>query len=498
MDISEGEGLIRLEAASDDAISDFYRRDSDRGSGRLTEDVLKRAIAEELGKNRVRLPEVPRSFSGELRLPIITLALSLAFAVAVVSLSLHSFGVQEERLFLDPSALFSTESLLIDTLKRQSDLSLAERDRLIADYQARAKIRESYLQALQSVERPRTAAPPGKAAPPSAPLPEAATSIPAPRIAATPPSPQEAALASLSDSASLDAYYTSRLYGTLEAVAEDMRKAQPGRALDALSGLGSTLKLPAARNSAAARSALRIVSALSLNLTQLSRSSAISSKDGDSAIAALAVAAKERLKLLGRMASLEAEIELLKSERASRASTEAKSPPAAAGTEAPIRSTSPSMDLSRREAPPLAEGPALPEPSAPQAQAPMGRPLQEQAPEERKPAAQAPAAQAPAALVRAPSRSEPAGGAAGVPLSAFIGTVSVVAGTTVLIDLVAGARIGVGSTVLLYRPSPSGAGELVAVALVESVHLSTAELKLRSLARPGEAPRLRDTIYASP
>ncbi len=528
MDISERERLIRLEAASDDAISDFYRRGSDHEPGQFTEDVLKRAIAEELGKNRVRLPEVPRSFSGELHLPIVTLALSLAFAVAALSLSLHSFGAQEERLFLDPSALFSTESLLIDTLKRQSDLTLAERDRLIADYQARAKIRETYVQALQSTGKPIAAAPSAKAAVPSESGAEAATAasaIPAPPIAATPATPQEATLAALADNAGIDAYYTSRLYATLNAVAEDMRTAQPGPALDALSELESTLKLPAARNSAAARSALRIASTLSTNLTLLSRSSAKSSEEGDSAIAALAGAQKERLTLLGRMASLEAEIELLKSERAS---TLAPNPPAAAGAEAPIRSTSPSMDLSRPEAPPLAVGPTLPEPAAPQARAPTaqtraaqppavsGRPeaeaparasVQASTPPEapaRAPAAQTRGALAPAvsappeAPAQPPPGSEPAGGAPAASLSAFIGTVSVVAGTTVLIDLVAGARVGVGSTVLLYRPSPSGAGELVAVALVKSVHLSTAELQLRSLARPGEAPRLRDTIYAAP
>jgi len=79
----------------------------------------------------------------------------------------------------------------------------------------------------------------------------------------------------------------------------------------------------------------------------------------------------------------------------------------------------------------------------------------------------------------------------------FVGTVSIVSGDRVIIELAAAIVAKPGESVLVYRASGSGPGRLVAMATVRVVRSSSLELAVERLATEGDPVRLRDLAYLS-
>lgn len=132
------------------AIADFYGEASE-GSA-FSAERFRAALAEELAPARAVAIEPAAGGGRGLRAPLAVLGLSLLLAAASLSLALHSSRIEEEKLQLSPSALYGTESLLIETLKRRSDLDISQRDSMIAEYQTRSRMRAAYVQALNQAD----------------------------------------------------------------------------------------------------------------------------------------------------------------------------------------------------------------------------------------------------------------------------------------------------------------------------------------------------------
>ncbi|MBP7095106.1 MAG: hypothetical protein KBC36_03335 [Spirochaetia bacterium] len=79
----------------------------------------------------------------------------------------------------------------------------------------------------------------------------------------------------------------------------------------------------------------------------------------------------------------------------------------------------------------------------------------------------------------------------------FVGTVSIVSGQRVIVELAAAIVAKPGETVLVYRASGSGPGRLVAMATVKAVRSSSLEIAIERLAAEGDPVRLRDLAYLS-
>ncbi|MBN1242071.1 MAG: hypothetical protein JXA15_05105 [Spirochaetales bacterium] len=79
----------------------------------------------------------------------------------------------------------------------------------------------------------------------------------------------------------------------------------------------------------------------------------------------------------------------------------------------------------------------------------------------------------------------------------FIGTVSIVSGDRVIIELAAALLAEPGDLVLVYRSSASGLGRLIAVATVKTIRSSSLELAVDRLTSDGDPVRLRDLAYLS-
>jgi hypothetical protein len=373
------------------AIADFYGETGLAEIGHFQGERFRAELTEELLLNRVVLADAPPPAGSGLRAPILLLLLSFGLAAGAMAFSLGSYRVQEERLFLEPSELFSTEGLLIDTLKKRADLDITERDKMIAEYRTRNDRREEYAKVLQMAE------------PLSLP-----GDLPSPPKA---PAPQAAELRNLSRETSIDPYVSDKLNRALDAVATGLRKSEPQAASKALADLQSSLKESAASGSAVARSALGIATALSSSLAQVKTLPRAEASGGDSVIAAMESARKERLSLLERMLALEQENARLKND----ADASAK------------RSAADAMAAS--------------------------------------------------------------------PAAGFLGTVSVIAGNRVLIDIAQPALPVIGAYVVLFRPGGEGKGMLIAIAKIQGFRGATAELEIQSVFDRGDPLRIRDTAY---
>jgi len=394
------------------ALTDFYGEPKDGGPDAFSPDEFRAALREEIMRNRVVAEETRPAKGKSLLFPFLMLFFSMLFAAAALALSLRSYQVDKEKLFSSPSPLYSTESLLIETLKRRANLDITQRDKLIAEYQQRSKLREVYAQALQMAAAPDLAP-----IEPAAPQ-EASGAASATTELETPVVPREAAsedvLRALSRGSSLDSYYVGKLNATLNAVAQDLRGAQTETASQALAELQTTLGRSTDSDSQTLKSARDIARALAASLDRVKALPSPASSDQDSVISALDNARKERVALMGRVLSLEGE----------------------------------NAQLSRK-------------------------------------------VEDTASALR--SGKGPGGGA--VPAADFLGTVSVVEGDRVLVDIAQSAQPRAGALVILFRPSAEGRGSLIAIAKITSFKASAAELSIQSHIAEDGSPQVFDAAY---
>jgi hypothetical protein len=391
------------------ALTDFYGSDEGEAGG-FSAEAYRAAIREEIMRDRAELEGAPLRAGKGLAFPLAMLAFSLLFSAGALALSLRSYQVEEARAFASPSALYSTESLLIETLKKRSDLDITQRDKLIAEYRQRSKVREDFAQALQAASAPET-----QAGGPSAPeAGEAKGGTVLLSTAAGAQAEPEAALKALGRGASMDGYYADKLNAALLEVARDLKSSETDTAAHTLEELEATLGKSGNPDSKALQSAKGLAKALAASVAQLRELPKAKDDEGDSVILAMEGARREKVALLGQVLSLEAEN--------TRLAQEAKDTALALG-----------------------------------------------------------------------AAGGPAGGA--LPPADFLGTVSIVEGDKVLVDIAHSALPRDGALVLLFRPSGEGRGSLVAVAKIASFRASTAELSIESRLDGEAAPRPMDAAY---
>ncbi|HPE37556.1 MAG TPA: hypothetical protein PK625_10405, partial [Spirochaetales bacterium] len=162
----------------------------------------------------------------------------------------------------------------------------------------------------------------------------------------------------------------------------------------------------------------------------------------------------QRRELNDRLAALQAELDALRQERA------------ASGAASETEGTSDALDTARRE--------------AEQAEALAGRLRLENA----RLSEQLAVALRQAAL-----------GAQSPQPSRFLGSVSVIDGQRIVIDLSGLASAKAGDPVFIFRANESGGGTLVALAYVSSIDASSADLSLTMYADQGYTLQLRDAAY---
>jgi hypothetical protein len=391
------------------ALTDFYEEPGGDGPGAFSAEGFHAAIREEIMRNRVVVDETRPAAGKGLLFPFLMLVFSLVFAAGALALSLRSYQVDKEKLFSSPSALYSTESLLIETLRRHSNLDITQRDILIAEYQQRSRLREEYAQALQLAAAPGLAPTPAAGTPNDAGATIELETPVKPRVAAS-----EAALQTLSLNSSLDPYYAEELHKTLFAVAQDLNGSGTEMASQSLAELETTLGKSTGPDSQPLESARNIAKALSASLDRVKKISLPATSNQDSVISVLEDARKEKVALMERVLSLEGE----------------------------------NAQLSRK-------------------------------------------VEDTASALR--SGKGPGGGA--VPAADFLGTVSVVEGDKVLVDIAQSAQPRAGALVILFRPADGGRGSLIAIAKITSFKASTAELSIQSHIAEDGSPQVFDAAY---
>jgi hypothetical protein len=82
-----------------------------------------------------------------------------------------------------------------------------------------------------------------------------------------------------------------------------------------------------------------------------------------------------------------------------------------------------------------------------------------------------------------------------LPVADFLGTVSIVEGDKILVDIAQSASPKVGASVVLFRPSGGGKGSILATATIRSLRASMAELELDARVATNLAPLALDAVY---
>lgn len=372
------------------SIADFY---GDSGEDEaFSESRFRESLAKELARDRIVTIEEPPPRGKGLRAPLIALVLSVVLASAAMALSINSARIEEQKFTFASSALYGTESLLIERLKQRSDIDISERDSMIEEYQNRSKLRAVYVQALSLVDEP------------AATVPDSAKAKAA-----------QVALDRLSQDSSLDALYAEKLNATLAQVADDLRHSRPDTAAKTLDDMQATLaKSTSSSNSKSLQSALRITKALSASIDQAKNAANSNDPDEDAVIEALQSARADKISLL-------AQIQTLSEEK---------------------------KDLNRK------------------------------------------LEKTEAALLPESAHAEET-----LSIANFLGTVAIVEGNKVLVDIAQSARPYIGAPVVLFRPTGEGKGSIIDTATIRSLRASMAELALDELASADWAPKALDAVY---
>jgi len=119
----------------------------------------------ELANNRIAFEDARVVSGAGLRRPATLFAASIALAAVFLSASAVSYRARTEAMFLGPSQLFGTETMLIEALKKRTDLEIGKRDKLIEQYRARAEKRETIAMAIRETGSVQATAPKAAATP---------------------------------------------------------------------------------------------------------------------------------------------------------------------------------------------------------------------------------------------------------------------------------------------------------------------------------------------
>jgi|GEM_PF-4397946 len=440
-------------ASQSAAISDFYSEGTDTGT--FSAETFRSQIRQELSRDRdrrLRTPDLkadPKaaapSAPARKKSSYYPLIVSVILAAVALIISRHSFSLDTEKLASMPSELYSTENLLIETLKKRSDIDISQRDRLIADYEKRERLRESYAKQLSGLE----------------------VALSTPVSAQTDPS-------SAADKAG------SPVQSSAASTAPGLITPQSAEAENRASSVPLSKIEPA-----------RVLAG------------------SDTVLQALADARKEKTDMVNRLIALEDENRQLKSSLLdaqnelgnktlaapvqtvpASAAEPAAAGPAAALSAAPAARPSSTAAAQQTGSTATAVSAALiaerqtaaHDGSLPSADGTL--PL----PDEQLPGQSSAAAQSPAPVQEPPLIT-----------GAFIGTLSIVSGRTLLMDLSISAALKPGETVLICRAGGSGQKHLVAKAIVRSLSASSASLELAAdTLLPGDTPLVFDTVYLAP
>jgi len=358
----------------------------------------------ELANNRIAFEDARVVSGAGLRRPATLFAASIALAAVFLSASAVSYRARTEAMFLGPSQLFGTETMLIEALKKRTDLEIGKRDKLIEQYRARAEKRETIAMAIRETGSVQATAPKAAA------------------VAAT---------SSAAAYAEVDGLVAEKLSATLAAVAADLRRSNTAAAAARLEDLRAALLASPGAGTPGSRSAIAVSEALGSSLRRV-----------ESLAGALELSDEDNLSLSARVLSLEREIVGLRRELAGAVPSGTADDPAPAALQrenAALRAA-----LASRSAEAVAEG------------------------------------------------------AVAAPDGAFLGTVSIVAGDRIIIDLSPSEKPEPGSSLSIYRPGGRGKGLLVAIATIVRVRDASAEASVLSLLDAAVPPRVQDAAYLDP
>ncbi|HUX38155.1 MAG TPA: hypothetical protein VMV44_09675 [Rectinemataceae bacterium] len=435
------------------------------------------------------------------------MGLSCAFTLVSLGLSLRTYDVEMERLFYQPNPLFNTEALLIDALRKHSEVEISKRDELIAEYKRRVALRDEVLKSLLATA---PAAEGGQATrkeggqpvlPKPSTLPAAEG---APIGTGQPETETSVELRNLAQTSVLDSLYAQRLAHSFDSISKRLGDLDLVGAQAELDALRGSLASAGSSNSPMAGAALSLVIDLSASIAHLRTLSATQDKTAATAPSAEILAALRQAQsqfATARAELVQARSEILRSQaaidtldEANRllrdrvASLEAPQP----ATEAAAASSGPELVATEPSAAPT---PALAAPVAPALPAPV------------KPALPAPILPAPVAptapLALSPETTAPTPTTqfAATPAirAAFLGTIALVTSRLILVDLAEGASPRLGATVAVYGRGASVELPPVALGIVSSVTDRIAQISL-SPTKGGDGaapplPRLQDPVY---
>ncbi len=426
------------------------------------------------------------------------MGLSFAFTLVSLGLSLRTYDVEMERLFYQPNPLFNTEALLIDALRKHSEIEISKRDELIAEYKRRVAMRDQVLKNLLAKPAP---------SPEAGTMPRNEGSISAPAQAAANPveegSSAEATkpvtemsdeLRNLAQSSILDKLYAQRLAQTFDSVSKRLGDQDLAGAASDLDALHESLSSTAGSASPMVGAALTLSIDLSAAIARLRTLSTSRPKPAeDNSSPALLAALRQAQTLL---ASTRSELAQAKSAASSSQTALAKLDEAnrrlrerLVGLEAPNSAPGQASASQVQEGVPSVAGPAAPiQPSS--AEAPTSEPGLKTAASSEPPPLSPPtsAAAPPPAAPKAPTPTIRA---------AFLGTVAVVTDSFILVDLADGASPKAGARVAVYgRGSQLELPPLVQ-GVVSSISARIAQISLAAQASGAGSLgiRLQDPVY---
>lgn len=399
---------------------------------------LQSKLKTELDDNRLPGASERDLPSGGLAKPLVMASVTLLLAFLGVFAAYRFNQVREESYLLNPTDLFRTEGLLIEALKERTDLEIGKRDQLIAKFQAREEKREAFARSVLSDDR---------------------KPIPGEVYSAEPTakSEEDIVLEALVREANFRQLFLGLVGSALDQAALRLGESDYEGARAVAAELDRSAGQLVRVDSASSDAVMSIADSLTGLVDNLEDEAArvASLNFGDDEILTdLQGERDQRRELNDRLAALQAELDALRQERA------------ASGAASETEGTSDALDTARRE--------------AEQAEALAGRLRLENA----RLSEQLAVALRQAAL-----------GAQSPQPSRFLGSVSVIDGQRIVIDLSGLASAKAGDPVFIFRANESGGGTLVALAYVSSIDASSADLSLTMYADQGYTLQLRDAAY---
>lgn len=225
-------------------IIEYYSSLVPSDSAQDRDNKLRIALESELSKNVVKVDDAVPKMRGGWLFPLILLGVTLSLSLAGLGMALSQYNVEMEAVFFGPTSFFNTEALLIEALKKRTDLEISKRDRLIAEYRRRAQLRDEYLR-ITPVNVPAAEPQNSMAIPP-----------PAPAL-------EDTVLLELRRQADLDAIYARRLGQSLTTVARQLERDDLPGAAETVAKLRASFLQQAPQDSSMVRSSIAVATAAS-------------------------------------------------------------------------------------------------------------------------------------------------------------------------------------------------------------------------------------------